>query len=331
MAIFRFALPQPNNTTTLQDLANSLFEFGPTVVSSTFLRERENADNFLLIEGTGFVWEVGFGVDCIAGQITDLTFVKGGVAQLSVTDLKIDARAAFDAAGASSLDFLEYLFRGKDRVFLTTQNDSMETGTGDDTISCFAGDDTSSGNAGRDVVYGGRGEDVLYGGAGNDRLFGGKDAPNTSNSIFGGEGNDYLTGGNGLDYQFGGDGRDTLVGGLSFDTLTGGAGSDDFVFRSTANLMNNPFIVDFVSGEDRILLDNDRFAALGAPGILKPSQFQQATNAQDPNDRILYDFSGSFGRVWYDQDGRGGVEKKLIVILTSGINDIDAGDFRIIG
>ncbi len=327
MATFRFSLPQPSSVTTLQGLASYLFAFGPTEVSSEFLRERQDADNLLLIRGQGMVWTVGLGAICTAGQINAVTLRVGGVTQLSVTGLTLDAQTAFTIAAVDELEFLQHLFMGSDRIFLTTQDDNIASFGGNDRVLAYGGNDTVYGGKGNDSLFGGGGDDVLEGSDGNDFLYGGPGSTGTDNNLYGGDGNDFLTGGGGLEYSNGGNGRDTLVGGVWFDTLTGGAGADDFVFRSTSTPATNPFITDFQPGVDEILLDNDRFAALGVPGNLTHGQFREGVSATDDSDRIIYD--QSTGRIWYDADGSGSAAKKLILILTS-TPDIAFDDFRII-
>jgi Ca2+-binding RTX toxin-like protein len=227
---------------------------------------------------------------------------------------------------------------GDDNIDGSQGNDLLDGGAGNDTLLGQANDDTLRGGGGNDsiigdsendVLFGGSGQDYLDGGEGNDRLFGG--ATGSYETLNGGNGNDYISGADGLQYQYGGDGNDTLVGSIDFDTLIGGAGADDFLFRGTANLTNNPFINDWGNGNDEILLDNDFFTALGASGNLKPAQFRAGTNATDASDRIIYD--DSTGQLWYDKDGLGGAGKRLITIafdFAAGNADLSVGDFRII-
>jgi Ca2+-binding RTX toxin-like protein len=354
MAVFRFELPQPTGITSLGSLAIDLFSFAPTQVSSTFLRERQDADNFLVLKGTGLVWQVGMPVTPVAGEFTELHYRVDGADRLTITGLKgIDAAVAWSALtsfGAAA--FLGYLTKGHDQVFGTAQFDVLYGGAGNDrvlgrgegdTLTGDSGRDSLLGGAGHDYFYGGDGRDVLfggcggdtiYGGDGGDRLFGGgADGPSPYNYLFGDDGNDVITGGTTvLDYMFGGDGNDTLLGARRFDTLEGGIGADSFQFASVATLSDNPFVADFGDGDDRILLDNDFFAALGAPGGLSAAAFRLGANATDASDRIFYDPTN--GRLWYDRDGQGGAAKQLITIVfgeSTTYGEVTRSDIQVIG
>jgi Ca2+-binding RTX toxin-like protein len=154
-------------------------------------------------------------------------------------------------------------------------------------------------------------------------LFGGADA----DTVDGGVGKDNLFGGDGNDLVIGQQGVDRLSGGLGKDTLAGGDGADKFVFDTALGAANADEITDFVVGQDKILLDNDVFTALGAAGNLAGGRFVTGTEAGDANDRIIYDFDT--GRVYYDRDGDGRAAKQWIVTL-AGSPAISADDFLII-
>jgi Ca2+-binding RTX toxin-like protein len=116
---------------------------------------------------------------------------------------------------------------------------------------------------------------------------------------------DTLLGGDGDDIISGLGGNDRLDGGRGMDTLIGGAGRDTFVVRASAGSDgrldfsgNIDFIADFQHNQDIIEL-------LGFPDFffptLFPYQFMLGTQAQDPNDRIIYD--SSTGNLYFDLDG----------------------------
>jgi len=94
------------------------------------------------------------------------------------------------------------------------------------------------GDAGPDTLIDRDGVDVLLGEGGPDLLVGldGDDA------LFGGPGNDRLVGGDGDDLLDGGPGRDLLI---------GGDDADAFALFDPASV---DFVVDFVAGEDSVLL-----------------------------------------------------------------------------
>ena len=85
----------------------------------------------------------------------------------------------------------------------------------------------------------------LIGSAHGDMLTGDRRA----NTLDGGAGNDTLNGGGG---------NDTLSGGAGDDRLSGNAGDDRFVFADGE--AGADIIMDFTSGEDRIVFDTDEFS-----------------------------------------------------------------------
>jgi Ca2+-binding RTX toxin-like protein len=149
-----------------------------------------------------------------------------------------------------------------------------------------------SGFAGNDTVYGGAGNDKIYGGDGNDlvRGEGGRDL------LFGGRGHDTLNGGSG---------DDTIIGGAGNDVLTGGSGADGFVFDAALGAGNIDRIMDFASGIDKIVLDDDIFTALTA-GTFTSAMFRKGagvTTASTSGQRIILNTTN--GALYYDADGNG--------------------------
>ena len=100
--------------------------------------------------------------------------------------------------------------------------------------------------------------------------------------LIGEGGQDRLEGGNGYDnlmdslsddVLIGGDGQDILAGGAGRDSVLGGSGSDSFLFRafSDGGLVDGDgadTILDFVSGEDKLLLRSGN--GFGAEGRVVP-------------------------------------------------------------
>lgn len=158
------------------------------------------------------------------------------------------------------------------------------------------------------------GHDQISGGSGNDRLYGHT-------------GNDVLRGAGGRDILLGDAGNDDLFGGVGNDVLTGGRGQDDFVFNTAPSGSTNfDRITDFSAVDDRILLENAVFTRLAAGG-LAASQFVLGTQAQDANDRIIY--QRATGTLWYDRDGTGAAAKVAFADLADG-TALTAADFLVI-
>jgi hypothetical protein len=116
------------------------------------------------------------------------------------------------------------------------------------------------------------------GGRGADRLRG-NDA---ANELRGGGGADTLIGGAGVDWLSGGGGKDVMI---------GGPGADTFYFRASAPGAAN-VIRDFTPGVDTIVLNEMPLVA----GLAA--------------DRVIYD--ADTGRLYYDADGAGSGEAKLV-------------------
>ena len=117
-------------------------------------------------------------------------------------------------------------------------------------------------------------------------------------------GNDTLYGSVKDDLLVGGDGNDVLAGGQGFDTMTGGAGADRFAMDG----IGESTITDFASGTDKLRLDGNRFANVGASGNFAAGdeRFYAAAGANaahDASDRLIYDTSS--GNLFYDADGTG--------------------------
>lgn len=172
-----------------------------------------------------------------------------------------------------------------------------------------------------DVRVGGQNEDRMRnvediaGGSGSDTLTG----DGKANRLAGNDGNDRVDGAGG---------RDTIWGGHGRDTLTGGDGRDFFVFDTTPNGGNADRIVDFTPGLDKFRLDDAVYEAVEQ--ILNPWEFYAAagaTKAHDKSDLIIYDTLS--GRLYFDDDARGGHQSVLIATLEDA-PVIDTHSFEII-
>ena len=127
--------------------------------------------------------------------------------------------------------------------------------------------------------------------------------------VTGTAGPDLIKGNLGNDRLFGAAGNDSLYGGAGSDILRGDKGRDTFVFDTRLERSRNvDAILDFSVKDDRFWLDNKVFTTLGSGsaarlGKLKADMFFKGKNAQDKEDRIIYD--NKQGILYYDPDGIG--------------------------
>jgi Ca2+-binding RTX toxin-like protein len=208
-------------------------------------------------------------------------------------------------------------------------NDTLTGGAGADTLVGGAGDDTyvvalgdilvETATGGTDTVRS-QGDWTLAEGVENLVLLGTRNSNATgntgANTLSGNSAANVIVGGNGEDVLNGGGGDDVLRGGAGGDRLTGGTGADVFAFDVALSAASNTDrINDFVSGSDRIRLDNDVFSGL-AVGALGAGQFLAGAGlqaGQDADDRIVY--NTTTGTLYYDADGSGTAKAVQFAIL----------------
>ena len=235
-------------------------------------------------------------------------------------------------------------------------NDIIDGRGGNDYLLGAGGNDYLIGGTGDDRLDGGTNYDQMDGGAGNDtfvvdhvsdfvieRIDGGTDTvlssvsytlnPQLENLTLTGAGlidgtgtwlDNQLTGNIASNRIDGREGNDLIDGGLGADTLTGGLGADTFAFTSALG-GGVDRILDFVSGTDRIALDDARFSGL-ALGALPAGAFQVGA-AVDADDRILY--NPATGALSFDADGAGGAGALIFATVQPGLA-IGAADFIVI-
>lgn len=139
-------------------------------------------------------------------------------------------------------------------------------------------------------------------------------------NVVGNAGNNVIRGGVGSDTLNGAAGNDTLHGGEGRDQLIGGSGADTFVFDTAVMKTTADSILDFSIAEgDRIYLSHKIFSGLGL-GQLSANAFALGTEAQDQDDRIIYDQAN--GRLFYDLDGTGGATRDIRPVLFATLNEI---------
>ena len=160
-------------------------------------------------------------------------------------------------------------------------------------LAMLSGDDKLVGSAFDDTLAGGKGDDQLLGKAGDDTLYGQK-------------------------------GKDLLDGGLDSDTLDGGAGKDTYLFKDAPD-GDFDEIVKFQSGEI-IQVKAKSFAGL-SKGVLDDDQFFEGTEAQDSDDRFIYDPDS--GALYHDADGVGGDAQIQVALLQNIPSNFGAGNILV--
>jgi hypothetical protein len=116
------------------------------------------------------------------------------------------------------------------------------------------------------------------------------------------------------------------------DLVVLGKRGDRLLFDSALNAATNVDTVrKFVSGKDKIYLDDDHFPTI-APGTLSTAQFRVGSSAADADDRIIYDKPS--GALYCDPDGLGGIGQTQFASLTPGTkltaSDFIVGEYSII-
>jgi serralysin len=262
---------------------------------------------------------------------------------------------------------------GNDLMLGGEGNDTMIGEEGDDTLIGGAGDDLLAAVGGNDTMIGGEGNDrfdvfnfgafnqVAVGGEGIDTLVytggpsvidlgagtlvaasGGTMSLQSIENLDASQGNgpQQVTGSSAGNFIFTGNGNDTINGAEGNDTLFGGPGDDTFVFDALGEANADAVLFEKYTTEvqgfdenDRIALDNDAMAALGAEGDFSADDERfyaaaGATGGAEGDDRVVYDTES--GRLYYDADGSGTGEAQLIAILRIGGFDLAASDITVV-
>lgn len=226
-------------------------------------------------------------------------------------------------------------------VARSSEGDDIYGYQGNDILNGSFGDDLLDGGLGKDTMNGGKGDDIYYVDSSKDKvsekLNGGVDTvfstisyrlPNNVENLTLSKNSNIFAFGNASQNTIkANEGNNTINGGLGNDILTGGYGNDIFVFNSKLNSENLDTITDFVSGEDKIALDDAIFKKLNKLKELPVINFKQGTSAEAATDYIIYD--NTTGKLYYDADGSGkGVAVQIAVIGNNP--DLSASDFLIV-
>lgn len=191
-------------------------------------------------------------------------------------------------------------------------------GAGNNVLNGDAGNDTASylfSSLGVNVSLDLAGAQVT-GGSGSDTLL-------LIENLGGSQYVDTLTGNVAANRLSGDAGADELNGRGGNDTLVGGAGSDRFVFEGAAGIDT---LQDFISGTDRIILNDAGFAGL-ALGVLVDTQLCFGVAAQSTEDRLIYDQAR--GALSFDADGSG-VGAAVQFAVLGNLASLTAADFLVI-
>ena len=255
-----------------------------------------------LIGGAGSDLLMGFGgSDTLNGgpgddvyyiDSTDVLVDSGGIDEINIAGswtlgpgferLNVTGSAGASIVG-NDLDNTIVGGAGNDTIDAGGGNDVLLGGDGDNLFNMSTGGSSSPGN---DTIFGGDGIDTVnYDGFarsavtvtvdhGSLRASGGGDGGTGTATliyierIIGGAFGDRLTGGLHAEQLDGRGGNDTLSGGRGNDTLAGGAGLDQFVFAAAPGAANADVLSDFVSGQDRLVLDGLFHLGAGSAGDL---------------------------------------------------------------
>lgn len=249
----------------------------------------------------------GVGIDAGANRIFATVWDGGGVDTYDLrsytTDLSIDlAPGGHSTFSQSQIAYLGSGHEARGNIFNAMQYQG-------DSRSLI---ENAKGGSGHDLIAGNTAKNKLGGGKGNDDLRGYGNA-------------DTLSGGRGNDKLKGGSGNDKLKGGYGNDRLDGGGGTDSYFFKEAPG-RGVDTIVTFQSGE-KIKLDNADFSGIGGEGTLAGKFFVKGSGARDGNDRVIY--KQKDGKIYYDEDGKGGDGKVLFAKLDPGTG-LDNQDFIVI-
>ena len=176
------------------------------------------------------------------------------------------------------------------------------------------------------IEYAGQGHDIVYARASHVLAAGAEvevlgTANNNATTAIN------LTGNELANYVTGNAGANVINGGAGSDYLQGRGGADTFAFTTSLGSNNVDQIADFLSGTDKIALDDAIFAGIGGPGGLNSGAFFAGAAAHDSDDRIIY--NQATGQLFYDADGNG-AGAAVLFGLVDGLPSLTASDFTVI-
>jgi len=309
----------------------------------------------LNVTGTGLAFTPPFN---LSGTVDSLTYAKSGVDVFSITGMSIAlATLAGLVSGGDENTILGAIFSGDDKIFGSTQGDTLKGYDGNDTIRGGAGADNIDGGNGSDYAnYQGSSAAVnidllnhtasggdaqgdvltnienLYGSSNADTLAGDDNTnviggENGNDTIAGNGGNDHLSGENGDDNVSGGDGADRLVGGAGADTLNGDGGNDSIDAGADNDLVNGG------DGNDSLYGGAGDDVLDGGAGndVLEGGAGADTLTGSDGIDTVSYASSSAavtvvMGGVSSGGDADGDTMSGIEQVMGSAFNDSITGD-----
>ncbi|MEA3012083.1 MAG: hypothetical protein QOD42_628 [Sphingomonadales bacterium] len=245
---------------------------------------------------------------------------------LAASDAAIEVLAAIDPTATITFNLTGNLFANT--IFGGAGSNTLIGGGGADTLVGFGGNDyyrveeagdtvVESAGGGYDSVYAGTSYTL---GAGQEiEVLAAIDPASTVGMN--------LTGNGAANELYGNAGANTLDGKSGTDLLYGFAGVDMFAFTTSPDQGDIDTIGDFLSGTDKIGLDNAVFGGIGNPGAFDANAFVIGTAAVGTEDRIIY--NQATGELFYDADGSGsGVAYHFATL--AGAPALSASDFAVI-
>ncbi|RZS47476.1 beta strand repeat-containing protein [Sphaerotilus mobilis] len=323
---------------TLDDNVENLVLTGTATVANG-----NSANNAITGNALANTISGGAGLDSMAGGLGNDTYY---------VDVAGDVVTEVAGAGTDTVytDASRTLDANVENLVLTG---AATVGTGNVLNNVITGNalaNTLTGGAGVDSLIGGAGNDTYHldvradvvteaAGAGTDTVYTDVNRTlddNVENMVLSGtasvgNGNvldNLLTGNSLANTLSGGAGNDTLSGGAGVDTLYGGIGNDVFLFASADGAGNSDNVADFVSGVDKVSLDDVFFNTLGLPGVLDAAQLRVGAGLTAATGAEHLVFNTSTGALYYDADGSGGAAAMQVATL-NGLTGLLATDILI--
>jgi Ca2+-binding RTX toxin-like protein len=282
-----------------------------------FLLGLGGSDNYFVDTASAYVFETA------GGGARDVVYSSVSYALLAGQEVEVLSAGDHGATTAIGLTGNEL---GQE-IWGNAGANNLRGGGGTDFLLGLGGSDNYFVDVAQTQVYeaaaGGR--DVIYSSV-NYALLAGQEIEVLSTSSHAATAALDMTGNEFAQELWGNAGANTLDGKLGNDALIGQSGADTFAFTTALGANNVDLIVDFLSGTDRIALDDAVFTGLGL-GALPAGAFVTGSAAGDADDRIIY--NSATGQLYFDADGTGSGAAVQFAAL-NGHPVITASDFIVI-